>query len=259
MSEPLKWMIGSDFHIPYENPRYMKIWWDVMDWFRPDVIDINGDLSDDCPVSRFAKGKPDETLNAVVTYAPLVQKFFETCRDKCDGQIYYHTGNHEARHDAYIDSNAPAYRGLITPELLWKTDTYGIELSYYNNLPVHRFGDIHCHHGLYVSKDGGMSAKKMVDEFGVSVMSGHSHRQGIIQQKYELRNETLRAIELGHMTDVTSPGMNYTTHHPWNAGFAVGWIEDNCSFTKDGYYPHIELVTINEDFECYVAGKKFSA
>ena len=76
-------------------------------------------------------------------------------------------------------------------------------------------------------------------------------------QKYELRNETLRAYELGHMTDVRSSGMSYATHHPWNAGFAIGYIEDNCSFTDDGYFPHIELVSINEDYECYVSGKLF--
>lgn len=249
MSNDLRWQLGSDFHIPYENPRYMKIWWDVMDWFAPDVVEIVGDLDDACPVSKFSDGRPEEVMGAITTYAPLVQKFFQTAREKCSGQIYFHTGNHEKRYDEYIDRKAPALRDFLTPEMLWKTDTYGIELSFYDNPPVHRFGDIFCHHGLYVSKNSGDSVRKMVDEFGVSIVSGHSHRQAYAPRTYELRNETLRAWEIGHMTDISSPGMGYAAHHPWQAGFAIGHIVND--------YPHIQLVSINEAYECVVDGKVF--
>lgn len=221
-----------------------------MKWFKPDVIDILGDLDDQLCFSRFSDKTPDEILNAAATYAHLVQDFFKTIRTiRPNAYVHFATGNHDIRYESYIEKKAPAITGLITPETLWKTETYGIELSHYNNPPVHRFGDIYVHHGLYALSGAGSSAKKLSDEFGVSVICGHSHRQGYIPKKYKLRNETVRAYELGHMTDVYSEGMSYDSKHDWNMGFGLGYIYNG--------YPHIQLININEDFECVIDGKVF--
>lgn len=253
MSNDLKWLIGSDFHIPYENPQYMSIWWQVQEWFNPDVIDILGDLDDNSACSRYSDGKPDEVLNAASKYSPMVKQFFAKTREiSPDAQVHFATGNHEIRYDDYISKKAPALSGLITPELLWGTDQHGIELSYYNNPPVHRFGDMFVHHGLYALKDSGSSVAKIIDDYGVSCIVGHSHRQGAYFKTYKLRNETLRGYELGHMTDVYSAGMSYDTKHNWQPGFAVAFIEN-------GEYPHVELVSISQNGTAYVAGRKFSA
>ena len=255
------WMIGSDFHIPYTNKRYMDLWWQVMRDLKPQAVDIVGDLDDACPVSRFSDGQPSEILDAVFTYAPLVQDFFRDCRQYADrdADIFFHGGNHEIRYQHYVNKNAPALRNLLTEEVLWKTDTYGVQTSSYEAPPVHRYGDIYGHHGLYVSSNAGGSVAKMMDEFGVSIISGHSHRQGYVPKTYELRNETLRGWELGHMTDITSPGMAYATHHPWQPGFAVAWVESGSSVTKDGLWPHVELVSISPDYTCKVGNKIYKA
>jgi predicted phosphodiesterase len=255
----LKWMLGSDFHIPYHNKRYLDLWWQVVDWFKPDVVDILGDLDDACPVSRFADGTPQEVMGAVATYAPLVQDFFKELRGKVDGQIHFATGNHEARYDAYVDKKAPAFRDLITPELLWHTDTHGIELSYYNAPPVHRFGDIYVHHGISISKHAGESVRNDVSEFGVSIIRGHSHRAGTYYKYYELPDQLLRGFEIGHLTDIRSDGMSYTQQHNWTPGFAVAHIESGSSRTTDGYWPHIQFIEISADYTCVVDGKLFKA
>lgn len=256
MSNDLKWQIGSDFHIPYDNPRYVDLWFRVQKWFNPDVVDLLGDIDDACPVSRYADGKPPEVIEASVTYAPLVQEFFRKNRENCTGsQIHFATGNHEQRYDDYIDRKAVALKGLITPELLWKTDTHGIELSYYNNPPVHRFGDIYVHHGPYALKGSGNSVQKVMDEYGVSCVVGHSHRQAMIFKTYKLRNEIRRGIELGHLTDVYSSGMGYDSLHDWQPGFAVAHIENSET-------PHFQLVSIYESshgFSCYVDGHRFDS
>lgn len=228
-----------------------------MDWFKPDVIDILGDLDDNSACSRYSAGTPDEVVNASAKYAPQVQDFFGELRKRCpDGQIHFATGNHEIRYSDYISSKAPALEGLITPEILWKTDTYGIELSYYNNPPVHRFGDIWVHHGPYALKSSGDSVMKVMDEYAVSAIVGHSHRQAAVFKTFELKEEVLRGYELGHMTDIKSYGMGYTALHNWQPGFAISYIESGAN-TKDGFYPHIQLVTISPDFTCVVDGKLF--
>lgn len=251
MSNDLKWLIGSDFHIPYENKRYMKIWWDVMEWFNPDVVDILGDLDDNSACSKYSDGKPDEVINAASKYAPMVKQFFEKTRGIVpDAQVHFATGNHEIRYDDYIARKAPALAGLITEDMLWGTDQYGIELSYYNNPPVHRFGPMYVHHGMYALSTSGASVKKMVDEFGVSCIVGHSHRQGAVFKTFKLKNEVQRGYELGHMTDVTSSGMSYDNRHDWQPGFAIAHIVND--------YPHVQLVSISPDYTCVVDGKKFT-
>lgn len=256
MSNDLKWLIGSDFHIPYENPRYMDLWWQVQKWFKPDVVDILGDLDDNSACSRYSDGSPDEVINMVSKYAPLVHKFFEDLRSNSpDAQIHFATGNHEQRYDDYMDKKAPALRGLVTPEVLWGTESAGVELSYYNNPPVHRFGDVFVHHGPYAAKGSGNSVNKVLDDYGVSCIVGHSHRQGAVFKTFQLRNEIKRGYELGHMTDVNSSGMAYDTLHDWQPGFAIAHIEN-------GEWPHISLISIQETsrgVSCFVDGKLFTA
>lgn len=135
-----RWLLASDFHVPYNSKRGTELFFKIQKWFQPDFIDILGDLDDACPVSRFSDNTPTEVTDAVYTYAPLVQQFFADLRaNSKDASIHYATGNHEARYDDYISKKAPALAGLITPDLLWHTDRHGVELSYYNNPPCERF------------------------------------------------------------------------------------------------------------------------
>lgn len=245
----LKWILASDFHIPFHNVRHVNMWLDIVRWMKPDVIDILGDLDDACPVSRFADGTPAEIEGAVYTYAPLIRQFFKDLRDIVpNAQIHFATGNHEKRYDDYLDKSAPALKGLVTPEVLWGTDSSGIELSYYSNPPVHRFGDIFVHHGPYAVAKGGESVRKVLDDFNVSAIVGHSHRQAFVAQSYPLAQRELRGYELGHMTDIYSFGMGYDLKHNWQSGFATATIIND--------YPHISLVGI-KDNTCVVDGRVF--
>jgi len=74
-----------------------------------------------------------------------------------------------------------------------------------------------------------------------------------------LRNETLRGYEIGHMCDEKSEGFKYTSVHNWQKGFMIGHIEGGSTATKDGWWPHLQLVEISPDYTCYIDGKKFSA
>lgn len=259
MSNDLKWMLGSDFHIPWTHPRYMELWWKVMKWYKPDVIDYLGDIDDQSCVSRWSAGTPDEILGAISTYSDTVKEFYKQTRDlNPNAQLFNALGNHDIRIWDYIDKKAPAlvgenYKsGLITPETLWGLDNLGYEYIHYNDRPAHRFGDMYAHHGISISKHAGESVRNDIETFLVSMIRGHSHRMGEYNKTLELRNETLRGYEIGHMTDINSSGMSYTNNHNWQPGFAVATIEN-------GVYPHIQLIHISPDFTCYVNGKKFSA
>lgn len=267
----LKWMIGSDFHFPYQNDRYVKLWFAVMKWFKPHAVDYAGDISDQDCYSRFNAGGTNEFLNMVkdaeeTGKLPLVvenetqtKEFYTKTRQMLpNADIKAQLGNHDIRVFDYADKKMPEIVEQITPEALWDFKNLGIEYIHYNDVPMHRFGDIYVHHGIAASKHAGESVRSDIDNLGVSLIRGHSHRMGSYYKTYELRDETVRGYEIGHMADIKSPGMAYTQVHNWQPGFAIAHVESGAS-TKDGYWPHIQLIHISPDYTCVIDGKKFSA
>ena len=65
MSTDLKWMLSSDHQIPYQDDRAIDLWFQVMDWYKPHVIDYLGDTSDQYCFSNFESGRTKEFLNTV--------------------------------------------------------------------------------------------------------------------------------------------------------------------------------------------------
>jgi hypothetical protein len=267
-SNDLKWMISSDQQFPYQDDKMIELWFKVMKWFKPDVVDYLGDTDDQACYSKYTEGRSaeflkmhkDENGNQIVPLmqheAKLARDFYTKTRKVAgkDAQLFSALGNHDIRVFDYLDAKLPNYVNLVTPETLWGLDSLGYEYIYYNELPKLRFGDMHVHHGLAIAQNAGESVKKDIDNFGVSLMRGHSHRAGVMYQTYELRNdgkgEILRGYELGHMCDEKGLGMKYTTTHNWQKAFAIAHIVND--------YPHIQLVHVTQDYTCVVDGKKFS-
>jgi hypothetical protein len=265
MTNDLKWAISSDQQIPYHDPRAIELWFKVLKSFKPDVVDYLGDTDDQACYSRWTDGRPVEFLQAykdgnVETIFPMVEseargarEFYQQTRKMLPkAQLFTALGNHDVRVFDYFDKKMPAALTQVTPESLWGLDSLGYEYIYYGDMPKQRFGDIHVHHGVAISQHAGESVRKDVENFGVSIIRGHSHRAGSFFRTYELRNETLRGYEIGHMSDIKSEGMSYTNMKNWQQGFAIAHIEN-------GVHPHIQFIHISPDYSCYVDGKKYQA
>lgn len=257
-------MLSSDQHIPYHDPRYIDLWFQVMKWFRPDAIDYLGDTSDQDCFSKYSVGTSNEFLSQIAKPVteeitpfimeqerPVAEFYAQTRKMRKNADIFIALGNHCVRVFDYVDRKMPESAKAITPESLWKLDSLGINYIHYADLPKKRYGDIHVHHGNAISQHAGESVRKDVENFGVSIIRGHSHRAGTFYKTYELKNETLRGYEIGHSTDIKSSGMSYTNQHNWQAGFAVAHVVDD--------YPHIQFIEMTPDYQCVVDGKLFSA
>lgn len=265
MSKDLKWMLSSDQQIPFQDDRAIRLWFDVMDWFKPDVVDYLGDTSDQFCFARFQEGTTTEFLRTLpaetqaeemLSYIKVEEKqtadFYALTREKRPkADLFSALGNHDIRAENYVDKKIPELLNEITPENLWGLDSLGYKYIHYNDVPAHRFGDIYVHHGISAAAESGAGVKSDIGNLGVSLIRGHSHRMGTYYRTYELRNETLRGYEIGHMCKVDSDGFKYSQVHNWQQGFAVGLIS--------GDNVHIQLVEINHDYECWVAGKRFKA
>lgn len=271
MTNDKKWVFVSDTQHPYEDKRAVELFMTVLKWFKPDVVDIVGDIDDQDCYSRYTDGRSAEFLNmhkagdgelivpAAREEAAGSRMFYEQvrARAKKGADIHSSLGNHDIRVFDYFDKKLPEYLPFITPNALWGLDDLGITYTHYNELPKHRYGDIYVHHGVAISQNAGESVRKDLEQFGVSMVRGHSHRLGTHYKTFELKNETLRGYEIGHLSNQTDPGMMYTQVHNWQKGFAIAHLESGAS-TKDGWYPHIQLIEITPDYTCIVDGKKFS-
>ena len=188
MSNDLRWMLSSDQQFPYQDDKVIKLWFEVMKWFKPDVVDILGDTDDQACYSKYTEGRSAEFLrmhkdangHAIMPLmqheAKAAREFYEQNRKVAgkDAELFTALGNHDIRIFNYVDAKIPDYVKMVTPEALWKLDSLGYDYIYYNELPKRRYGDIHVHHGMSVSALGAI--RKDMEDLQISLIRGHSHR-----------------------------------------------------------------------------------
>ncbi len=60
MSQTFRWAQVGDLQAPYEDRRAVALWFQVMKKWKPDAIDIVGDIDDQLEYSTFSDGTTDE-------------------------------------------------------------------------------------------------------------------------------------------------------------------------------------------------------
>jgi len=65
IEKPFKWAFVGDLQIPYEDKRAVALFLDVMKAWKPDAIDVVGDIDDQLEYSRFSDGTTDEFFNQI--------------------------------------------------------------------------------------------------------------------------------------------------------------------------------------------------
>ena len=268
-------LIGGDFQYPYEDKRAVKLWFDVMKRGKFDEILLTGDVVDFPEYGRWSEGGTQESLNTLppppdLTSDGALAKIFENARggkefhqkvrDTAgpDAKITSVLGNHDIRIWNYIDKKLPDLNEHITPQALWGFKDLGIEHIDYSARPLHMWGDIYAHHGVSVSKHAGESVRNDVENFGVSLIRGHSHRLAYWHKTFQLTNTIWQGWEMGHMMDVNCSGAAYDNVHNWGLGFGVAYVEDNPAAGKsDGKLAHVQTIPITPEYTCVVDGKLF--
>lgn len=63
MPDTKHWAFIGDLQMPYQDNRAVALWFQVMKWWKPEAIDIVGDIDDQLCYSRFSDGTTDEFFN----------------------------------------------------------------------------------------------------------------------------------------------------------------------------------------------------
>lgn len=244
-----KWFYFSDMQIPHQDQRAVNLAFQVMKWFRPDVVVNIGDLADGTGTSRWADGTTEEVLSSILSETEGVKDYWTRVKNAAPkARLIWTLGNHDIRAIDYVDKKAPALKELITYDTLWDVTNLGIELYGYDSPPQVRMGDIWLHHGVAISKHAGDSVRADIENWGVSIVRGHSHRAGTFARTWELREETLWGYEIGHLMDIKKA--TYSQVHNWQQAFAVGY--------EDGDKGSIDIISIKPDYTCYYGGRQFA-
>src|SRR3954467_9753158 len=69
-----KWAFVGDLQIPYHDKRAVELWFKVMKKWKPDAIDIVGDIDDQLEYSTFSDGTTDEFFNQIKANQKLKEK-----------------------------------------------------------------------------------------------------------------------------------------------------------------------------------------
>lgn len=261
----MRWAFVGDLQLPWENKRAVALWFKIMKAWRPDVIDIVGDISDQLEYSRFSDGTTDEfikqiakrdegwelnLLDHIQAGEKPARDFYTTLRKQHkNAEIHLSRGNHDDRIIKYVDRKMPDFLPSITAENLWGLDTLGISSTLYEDRPVLRHGGIHVHHGETTTTTG-LAVKNDIENYNISLVRGHDHRGGVVYKSYPLSNTTLQGMGTGHLCDPNAYGLRYAISPSWELGFGIAHVDDNG-------YAHLQFIPITPDYIAVVDGKVF--
>ncbi|MDV6975289.1 metallophosphoesterase [Mycobacterium intracellulare] len=222
----------SDTQMPYDDRKALKALIRYIGDTQPDEVIHIGDLMDFPQPSRWNKGTAGEFEGSVFEDCEQAKKrFLEPLREVYDGPVGVHEGNHDERARTYLAKYAPALAesGAFNIETLLDFDGFGIELLPEFNKIAPGWITTHGHRGqISMSQIGGRTAHNAAIKFDVSVVMGHTHRQGITSSSRGFGgdvNRVLVGVEVGHLMNQKLAGYLKGGTGNWQLGFALLTIE----------------------------------
>jgi hypothetical protein len=246
-----KWLLFGDLQIPYHDKRAVDLVFKVIEQWKPNAIDITGDVDDQLEYSRFSDGTTDEffsvlnkmklaedespesfaerksPLSFVAECSNTTREFMHRVREKAgNADVHFSLGNHDCRVNSYVDRKMPEYNEFITPNFLWNLDDLGITYRSYELPPLERFAKIHVHHGNTTTTTG-LAVKNDIEAYHISLARGHDHRGGVVYKTFPMTGQTLVGLGTGHLCDPSAYGLSYTMNPSWELGFGICNIYQN--------------------------------
>ena len=223
-------VISNDWHVPFQDKTALELFFGFCKREKPDWIDLAGDICDFYQVSRFDKNplRKSTLQDDIDETRDLLNRLR---KDNPKANIYYHIGNHEDRLRKFLWSdkgkNLCGLTCLSLQNILGLKD-YDIKL-----VPdMRKQGDLYITHGTELSQHSGMSAKKHFEKYGVTLIHGHSHRDG----KFTRRTKDGHKACWENYCLCQIDNVEYC-HYP-------NWVQGFSKVTMAGNRPYVEQIPI---------------
>lgn len=240
------WLVGSDAHAPDHDIHAVDVFLQVGQSLPLEGVVLAGDWMDVHALSKYTKAahRPFRWKEEREQAVPVVAEVRQTFPDE---RIIYLPGNHCVRPESFIASKVPELQGLpelALPSLLGLQD---LDFEWRSSFSVAQ-DQLLIKHGTRVSKHGGQSVQKEVEQNKISIIMGHVHRRAL----YEVtsRGQRMRGempwigVELGCLCGLTPDYLAPEDTANWQHGFAVVTEYDN------GIYD-VELVRVHDGFAMF--------
>ena len=240
-----KALIINDAHIPYHGTKVLEtIIYPVIRKEKFTDIIIAGDWLDCYKLSDFDRnpdreGTFDDELDTGIQILGQISKYAR------DAKKVFIPGNHEDRHRKQM-WRSKGYSSL--KKLRWDSllDFKDNGFTYVEGLYRLNRQFIVCH-GTLVNKHAGYTAKNMKEKYGVSGISGHTHRMG--QNSHTNMMGTFGWWENGHLSDM---GKTEYVHN--KLGGVANWQQGLSIIHYSANRYHVESIHITNG-RCVAAGK----
>jgi hypothetical protein len=288
-------MVG-DLQIPYEDPRAVALWFKVMKWWKPNAIDIVGDIDDQLEYSTFSDGTTDEF------FAQMRVKERENEKAMADHEKEIIKRSSEIPDEFTVDLAAPNLHDL-NPLPFIKKNADGARKFYERVAKEHPNADRHAHlgnHDIRIFKYIDKKAPDFIDAVTPNTLWGLDDL-GFTWSKYEKPPvERYAGIYVHHGATTTDTGLavrgdiekynislirghdhrggvvykSYPLSGQRLVGMGTGHMCDPQAYglqytfnpawemgfgighVNNGY-AHLQFIHINSDYECVVDGRVF--
>jgi len=175
-----KAVVINDEHIPYQDQRAIDLVFEFIGDFKPDIIDVLGDTVDFWQLSSFDKNPKRKV--SIQKDLDRTRDYYATLRSLApDAEIEAHAGNHVDRLRKYIWRHSKELDCLRSLDLRFLFGLNKQNISFIDQATGYRRrGKLILTHGSVVSQDSGMTARRNLKRYGLSVMTGHTHRGGSV-------------------------------------------------------------------------------
>ena len=223
-------VIANDFQIPFHDERALLLFKMFLLRERPDWLILNGDFQDFWEISSYdLTPRSGKEFEREIEIGRTILRSFR--RSLPRARITWIEGNHEFRLRKYLIQNARelyGLPGLSVPDIF---DLKRLKIEY---VPCHelatkftdnfiRVGKLYVGHWDKVSKHGAYAARVLVEEKGVSLLQGHTHRFGA-HARTTVDGRVLLGIENFSMC---SRRQSYVSRPNWQLGFSVVYVQRN--------------------------------
>ena len=137
MSDTFKWAFVGDLQIPYHDKRAVDLFLKVMKSWKPDAIDVVGDIDDQLEYSSFSDGTTDEFFNIIKSNQKEIERV-EAQRAKTKEKIEASGGTDEIVETPQVPNLT------VNPLPFVKENAEGAREFYTTLRKTHKDADIHA-------------------------------------------------------------------------------------------------------------------
>lgn len=203
MSNHLKWAFIGDLQIPYHDKRAVALFFKAMKSWKPDAIDVVGDIDDQLEYSSFSDGTTDEFFNQLKAKE---KDFFKAQNEYEKERVKLRKEGKQEEYDALERPVLPE----TTPLPFIKENALGAREFYTELRKQHKDADIHAslgNHDIRIFKYIDKKAPDYNDEVTVNALWGLDDL-GITWREYELPPlERFAGIHVHHGATTTTTGL----------------------------------------------------